>query len=79
MFAIEYVLLSATDMLLIHVNIDPNENPWGLLGMVAYKSCHFVSLKKTFPLKLRVFLKNIVLHNIMCETNWIVIKTKFYG
>ena len=29
-------------------------------------------------MKRYVFLKNIVLHNIVCETNWIVITTKFY-
>ena len=40
----------------------------GLLGPVAYNS-YCVSLKNYFPLKLYVFLKNIVLHNIIGETN----------
>ena len=26
----------------------------------------------------RIFLKNVVLHNIMCKTNWIVIRTQCY-
>ena len=56
----------------------PIETHWGPLGPVAYESYHCVSLKNGFPLKLYVFHKNIVLHNIMCETNWIVIRTKFY-
>ena len=58
----------------------PKEISWGLSGPVAYKSYHFVSIRNRFPLKLYVYIKNIVLHNIMCETNWIVIviRTQFY-
>ena len=59
-------------------SVDPKETSWGLKGPVAYLSYHCVSLKNRFLLKRYVFLKNIVLHNIMCETNWIVITTKFY-
>ena len=59
------------------VFFNPKETSWGLKGPVAYISYHCVSLKNRFLLKRYVFLKNIVLHNIMCETNWIVITTKF--
>ena len=52
--------------------------PWRLLGPVAYTSYHCVSLKNRPPLKLHLFHKNIVLHNIMCETNCTVIRAKFY-
>ena len=58
--------------------INPKETSWGLKGPVAYISYHCVSLKNRFLLKRYVFLKNIVLQNIMCETNWIVITTTFY-
>ena len=61
-----------------HDLFNPKETSWGLKGPVAYKSYHCVSLKNRFLLKCYVFLKNIVLHNIMCETNWIVKTTKFY-
>ena len=60
---------------------NPKETSWGLFGLkgpVAYISYHSVSLKNRFLLKRYVFLENIVLHNIMCEINWIVITTKFY-
>ena len=50
-------------------SFNPKETSWGLLEPVAYKSYHCVSLKNRFPMKLDVFLKNIVLHNVMCETN----------
>ena len=53
------------------------ETSWGLLGPVVYKSYHCVSARNRFPKKLHVFLNNIVLHNIMCETNCTVIKTQF--
>ena len=59
-------------------SINPKETSWGLKGPVAYISYHCISLKNRFLLKRYVFLKNIVLHNIMCETKWIVITTKFY-
>ena len=58
--------------------LNPKGTSWGLKGPVAYISLHCVSLKNRYLLKRYVFLKNIVLHNIMCETNWIVITTKFY-
>ena len=58
--------------------INPKETSWGLKGPVAYISYHRVSLKNRFLLKRYVFLTNIVLHNVMCETNWMVITTKFY-
>ena len=58
--------------------LNPKKTSWGLKGPVAYISYHCVSLKNRFLLKRYVFLKNIVLHNIMCETNSIVITTKFY-
>ena len=58
--------------------LNPKETSWGLKGPVAYISYHCVSLKNRFLLKRYVFLRNIVLHNIICETNWIVITTKFY-
>ena len=57
---------------------NPKETSWGLKGPVAYISYHCISLKNRFLLKRYVFPKDIVLHNIMCETNWIVITTKFY-
>ena len=60
------------------LSFNPKETSWGLKGPVAYISYHCVSLKNRFVLKRYVFLKNIVLHNIICETNWIVITTKFY-
>ena len=57
---------------------NPKKTFWGLRGPVAYISYDCESLKNRFLLKRYVFLKNIVLHNIMCETNWSVITTKFY-
>ena len=54
------------------------ETSCGILGPVAYKSYHCVSAWYRIPLKLYVFLENIVLHNIIGETNWIVIRTQFY-
>ena len=57
---------------------DLKETSWGLKGPVAYISYHRVSLKNRFLLKHYVFLVNIVSQNIMCETKWIVITTKFY-
>ena len=57
--------------------VNPKETSWGLKGPVAYISHHCVSLKNRFLLKRYVFPKNIVLHNIMCETNWIVITKNF--
>ena len=62
----------------LHSPLNPKETSWGLKGPVAYISYHCVSLKNRFLLKRYVFLKNIVLDNIMCETKWIVITTKFY-
>ena len=65
----------------LHVSVlhlNAKETSWGLKGPVAYISYHCVSLKNRFLLKRYVFLKNIVLHNIICETKWIVITTKFY-
>ena len=58
--------------------INPKETSWGLKGPVAYRSYHCVSLENRFLLKRYVFLKNIVLRNIMCETKWIVITTTFF-
>ena len=49
--------------------INPKATSWGLKGPIAFISYHCVSLKNRFLLKRYVFLKNIVLHNIMCETN----------
>ena len=60
------------------VSINPKETSWSPKGPVAYISYHCVSLKNRFLLKRYVFLKNIVLQNIMCETKWIVITSKFY-
>ena len=60
------------------MSVNPKETYWGLKGPVAYISYDWVSLKNRFLLKRYVFHKNIVLHNIVCETNWIVITTKFY-
>ena len=47
---------------------------WGLLGPVSFKSYHCVPVRNRFALKLYVLVKNIVLSNIMCEINWIVIR-----
>ena len=60
--------------------VNPEETSWDLLGPMAYKSHHCVSVRNCFPLPLKryVFLKNIVLHNIVCETNWIEMRTQFY-
>ena len=57
---------------------NPKETSWGLLGQVFYKSYHCVFVRNCFPLKLYVYLKNIVLHNILCEIYWIVFRTQFY-
>ena len=54
------------------------ETSRGLLGPVAYKWHHCISVRIGFSLKLYAFPKNIVLHNILCETNWIVIRAQFY-
>ena len=58
--------------------IKPKVTSWGFLGPVAYKSYHCVSVRNRFPLKLYVSLNNVVLQNIMRETNWIVIRTQLY-
>ena len=55
------------------------ETSWGILGpAVPYKKYHCISVRTRFPLKLYAFLENIDLHNILCETNWIVIRAQFY-
>ena len=43
---------------------------------MAFKSYHCVSVRNRFPLKLDVIPKNIILHNVMCETHWIAIRTQ---
>ena len=58
--------------------LTPNRLLVAFLCPVGYKSYQCVSLRNRFPLKLYVFLKNIVLHSIMCETSWTVIRTQFY-
>ena len=73
---LRYILWNCPQMSVIGLN--PKETSWGLKGPVAYVSYRGISLKNRFLLKRYVFFKNIVLHNIMCETNWIIITTKIY-
>ena len=58
---------------------NPEETSCGLLDPVAYRLYHCVTARNRFHLKLYVFLKNIVLHNIMSQPNWIVVRTQFYS
>ena len=60
------------------LGLNPKQTSWDLLCPVAYKSYQCVSLRNRLPLKLYVFLKNIILHSIMCEISWTVIRTQFY-
>ena len=62
----------------IKLYCSPKETSWDTLSPVTYKAYHCISYMNRFPLKLYVFLKNVVLHNVMCEKNWIVITTQFY-
>ena len=62
---------------LIYEVFNPKETSCSLLDPVAYKLFYCVSARNRFPLKLYVFLKNIVLHNIMSDPKWIVISTQF--
>ena len=72
-------VLFKTDLIVISnngccFNIKMPSNQFSYLHYkaVVYKSNHRVSLRNHFLLKRYVFLKNIVLHNVMCETNWTV-------
>ena len=58
--------------------LNPKETSCDLKGPVAYISYHCVFLKNRFLLKRYAFLKNIILHSILYETNWIMLTTKFY-
>ena len=60
------------------VFFNPKETSWDLLGPMTYKLYHCVSVRNCFPWKFYVFLKSIVLHNIMCEKkNWILSGIQF--
>ena len=61
----------------MYVHFNPKETFRGLLSPLAYDAYHCWSTRNHFPLKFYTFLKNIVLHNIMCETNSIVLRTQF--